>query len=179
MRAVRHGRSPRYGLRFFQGTPHFAPGIGRRGANVRRDWTQLFAAYRGKHPEVATEIDEMQRRELPAGWEHNLPSFPADPKGLAGREASGKVLNVLAQNIPWLLGGPRAVEQDGVDLRGRREISRRLVHYRASGHTKNPRPSEPQSQRRPSTSPSPYEAIRLTHDTTVVVSAILVCLDSF
>lgn len=47
----------------------------------------------------------MQRRELPAGWEHNLPVFPADPKGLAGRDASGKVLNVLAQNIPWLLGG--------------------------------------------------------------------------
>jgi transketolase len=47
----------------------------------------------------------MQRRELPAGWDRNLPSFPADPKGIAGREVSGKVLNVLAQNIPWLLGG--------------------------------------------------------------------------
>src|SRR5262245_41245115 len=47
----------------------------------------------------------MQRRELPDGWEQNLPSFPADPKGIAGREASGKVLNVLARNIPWLLGG--------------------------------------------------------------------------
>src|SRR5580693_8242402 len=47
----------------------------------------------------------MQRRELPAGWDRNLPVFPADPKGLAGREASGKVLNVLAQNIPWFLGG--------------------------------------------------------------------------
>ena len=47
----------------------------------------------------------MQRRELPAGWDRNLPSFPADPKGIAGRDASGKVLNVLAQNIPWFLGG--------------------------------------------------------------------------
>ena len=47
----------------------------------------------------------MQRRELPAGWDRNLPVFPADPKGIAGREASGKVLNVLAQNIPWFLGG--------------------------------------------------------------------------
>src|SRR5258707_7084479 len=47
----------------------------------------------------------MQRRELPAGWDRNLPVFPADPKGVAGRDASGKVLNVLAQNIPWFLGG--------------------------------------------------------------------------
>src|SRR3989475_9102243 len=47
----------------------------------------------------------MQRRELPAGWERNLPVFPADPKGVAGRDASGKVLNVLAQNVPWFLGG--------------------------------------------------------------------------
>ena len=47
----------------------------------------------------------MQKRELPAGWDRNLPVFPADPKGIAGREASGKVLNVLAQNIPWLIGG--------------------------------------------------------------------------
>ena len=84
---------------------HFAAGVGTRGAEARRHWTELFTAYRAKHPELATEIDLMQRRELPAGWDHNLPVFPADPKGVAGREASGKVLNVLAQNIPWLLGG--------------------------------------------------------------------------
>jgi transketolase len=65
----------------------------------------LFAAYREQFPDLATEIDQMQRRDLPAGWDRNLPNFPADPKGLAGRDASGKVLNVLAQNIPWLIGG--------------------------------------------------------------------------
>jgi transketolase len=84
---------------------HFAAGIGQRGAAARKAWTERFAAYRAAHPELATEIDQMQRRELPAGWDRGLPSFPADQKGLAGREASGKVLNVLAQNIPWLLGG--------------------------------------------------------------------------
>jgi transketolase len=84
---------------------HFAAGIGARGAQARRQWTELFAAYRAKYPELATEIDQMQRRELPAGWDRNLPVFPADPKGMAGRDASGKVLNVLAQNIPWFLGG--------------------------------------------------------------------------
>jgi transketolase len=64
-----------------------------------------LATYRAKYPELATEIDQMQRRALPAEWDRNLPFFPADPKGIAGREASGKVLNVLAQNIPWFLGG--------------------------------------------------------------------------
>ena len=84
---------------------HFAAGIGARGAKARQQWTELFAAYRAKYPQLATEIEQMQKRELPAGWDRNLPVFPADPKGIAGRDASGKALNVLAQNIPWLLGG--------------------------------------------------------------------------
>ncbi len=84
---------------------HFKFGIGKRGAEARKKWTELFVAYRAKYPELATEIDQMQRRELPAGWDKSLPVFPADPKGMAGRDASGKVLNVLAQNIPWFLGG--------------------------------------------------------------------------
>jgi transketolase len=84
---------------------HFAAGIGKRGAQARAGWTELFSAYRSKYPELATEIDLMQRRELPSGWDRGLPVFPADPKGIAGRDASSKVLNVLAQNIPWLLGG--------------------------------------------------------------------------
>ncbi len=84
---------------------HFAAGVGARGAAARQQWTELFASYRAKYPDLATEVDQMQRRDLPAKWDGNLPVFPADPKGIAGREASGKVLNVLAQNIPWLLGG--------------------------------------------------------------------------
>jgi transketolase len=84
---------------------HFADGVGARGAKIRGEWTELFISYRARHPDLAAEIDQMQRRELPARWDRNLPVFPADPKGIAGREASGKVLNVLAQNIPWLMGG--------------------------------------------------------------------------
>ena len=83
----------------------FADGIGKRGARLRREWEALFAGYREQFPEFATEIDQMQRRELPAGWDRDLPSFPADPKGIAGRDASGQVLNALAKNIPWFLGG--------------------------------------------------------------------------
>jgi transketolase len=84
---------------------HFAAGIGARGAAARQAWSKLFADYRAKHPERAAEIEQMQRRELPDGWDRNLPVFPADAKGLAGREASGQVLNVLARNVPWFLGG--------------------------------------------------------------------------
>jgi len=84
---------------------HFDAGIGARGATARRRWAELFGAYSTQHAQLATEIDLMQRRELPAGWDAGLPVFPADPKGIAGRDASSKVLNVLAQNIPWFLGG--------------------------------------------------------------------------
>jgi len=84
---------------------HFAAGIGARSAEARRKWTQLFEAYRAKYPDLAGEIELLERRELPLEWDRNLPVFPADSKGIAGRDASGKVLNVLAQNIPWFLGG--------------------------------------------------------------------------
>ena len=84
---------------------HFKAGVGQRGGEAKNKWNELFAGYRSQNPALADEIDQMQKRGLPAGWDRNLPVFPADPKGLAGREASGKVLNVLAQNIPWFLGG--------------------------------------------------------------------------
>ena len=84
---------------------HFTAGVGARGAQAHRDWTELFNQYRTNFPELANEVELMQRRELPAGWDRNLPVFPADPKGIAGRDASSKVLNVLAQSIPWFLGG--------------------------------------------------------------------------
>ena len=84
---------------------HFSAGIGARGAEARRQWTALFATYRAQYQELANEIDLMQRRELPDGWDQGLPVFPTDAKGIAGREASGKVLNRLAQQVPWLLGG--------------------------------------------------------------------------
>jgi transketolase len=83
----------------------FESGIGARGARLRREWTALFDSYRTQYPELANEIELMQRRELPDGWDRNLPVFPPDAKGIAGRDASGKVLNVLAQNIPCFLGG--------------------------------------------------------------------------
>lgn len=83
----------------------FAAGVGARGEKARAEWMKKVREYRAQYPELANEIALMQRRELPADWDKNLPTFPADAKGIAGRDASGKVLNVLAQNIPWFLGG--------------------------------------------------------------------------
>src|SRR5262249_27314447 len=65
----------------------------------------MFTRFTKDHPELADELTRMQRRQLPDGWDKNLPVFPADAKGLATRESSAKVLNVLAQNVPWLIGG--------------------------------------------------------------------------
>ncbi len=84
---------------------HFQDGIGSRGADARAQWSKTFAEYSRKYPELADQLHLMQRRKLPSGWDKNLPVFPADAKGVATRESSGKVLNVLAQNIPWLIGG--------------------------------------------------------------------------
>ena len=84
---------------------HFQDGIGKRGHDLRAQWAKGFAEYSRKYPELADHLHRMQRRELPDGWDKNLPSFPTDSKGVATRESSGKVLNALAQNIPWLIGG--------------------------------------------------------------------------
>jgi len=83
----------------------FVKGIGARGAKLRADWMALFAGYKAKYPAEADALYRMQHRQLPEGWDKGIPEFPADPKGLAGRDASAKVLNVVAQNIPWLIGG--------------------------------------------------------------------------
>ncbi len=84
---------------------NFSAGIGKRGKEARDAWMSLFDAYKGKYPDLAAQILKMQHRELPDGWDMNLPVFPADSKGIASRDSSAKVLNVVAQNIPWLIGG--------------------------------------------------------------------------
>lgn len=84
---------------------HFQDGIGRRGRSLQEDWSALFKSYRKKYPDLAERIERMQRRDLPDGWDSSLPTFPADAKGLATRDSSGKVLNAIAVNYPWLIGG--------------------------------------------------------------------------
>jgi transketolase len=86
-------------------TDHFAKNMGARGGSLRREWMEKLARYRVENPGLADELDRMQKRTLPEGWDKNLPTFPTDARGLAGRDASQKVLNALAQSVPWLLGG--------------------------------------------------------------------------
>ena len=84
---------------------NFKNGVGKRGADVHAAWAKLYADYGKQFPEQAKELDLMQKRALPEGWDKNLPAFPADAKGMASRESSGKTINALAKKIPWLIGG--------------------------------------------------------------------------
>ena len=84
---------------------HFKQGLGKRGAGLREQWGKLFAEYSKQYPELAEQIHRMQHRELPSGWDKNIPTFPADAKGVATRDSGSKVLNAIAQNVPWLIGG--------------------------------------------------------------------------
>jgi transketolase len=84
---------------------HFKAQLGRRGTAAHEVWNKMFAGYRAQYPDLAEQIGCMQQRGLPAGWDSTLPTFPADAKGLATRDSSGKVLNAIAGKIPWLLGG--------------------------------------------------------------------------
>lgn len=84
---------------------HFQSLMGRSGRMAREQWMMRFAAYRSAYPESADALYRMQHRELPLGWERDLPTFPPDQKGLAGRDASAKVLNAVAGRVPWLIGG--------------------------------------------------------------------------
>ena len=84
---------------------HFAAGIGARSKAAHDGWNAMFAAYAKEFPQLADEHARMQKRDLPAGWDAELPTFPADAKGVAGRQASAQVLNAIAKHHPWLIGG--------------------------------------------------------------------------
>ena len=84
---------------------HFKANMGPRGAAAQAAWNTLFKEYAKTFPELAENLHLMQVRELPKNWAKDIPVFPADPKGVAGRDASAKVLNAVAKNVPWLIGG--------------------------------------------------------------------------
>jgi transketolase len=84
---------------------HFSSGVGARGRAAREAWEATLEKYRAVNPELSDELDRIQRRELPEGWDADIPSFHPDPKGIASRESSGQVLNAVAKHVPWLIGG--------------------------------------------------------------------------
>jgi transketolase len=119
---------------------HFDQGIGRRGATLNERWRQAFAAYHDTAPELAAEVDHILARTMPDGWEAALPVFEADPKGLASRVASGKVINAIAHTCPWLLGGSADLAPstktniDGEASLGPDKPDGRNVHYGIREH---------------------------------------------
>ena len=84
---------------------HFGAGIGQRGQRLRASWLKRIEAYPDAHPDLADQLVRMQKRELPERWDLDMPSFSADPKGVASRDASARTLNAIASRCPWLLGG--------------------------------------------------------------------------
>ncbi|MDQ2922006.1 MAG: transketolase [Acidobacteriota bacterium] len=84
---------------------NFQRGIGARGKALRDAWFAKLEEYKKAYPDLADQLVRMQKRELPDGWDKDIPKFDTDEKGLAGRDASAKILNAIAKNVPWLLGG--------------------------------------------------------------------------
>jgi transketolase len=84
---------------------HFAANFGARGKKLHEEWNALFERYRTQYPGLADQCERMQRRDLPEGWDRDIPVFPADPRGIASRDSSARVLNAIAPRLPWLIGG--------------------------------------------------------------------------
>jgi transketolase len=84
---------------------HMTEGSQSRGEKMEAEWNERFAAYRDAHPDLASEWETMQAGNLPEGWDEGIPVFPADEKGVAGRDASNKILNAIAARVPFLVGG--------------------------------------------------------------------------
>ena len=83
----------------------FQARMGARGAALRQAWMDMLTRYRAEYPALAAELDQMDHHHLPEGWDKDIPVFPADAKGVASRDSSQKVLNAIAQHVPWLIGG--------------------------------------------------------------------------
>ena len=83
---------------------HFLQAL-ERGKQIEGEWSERFSAYAAAFPELAPELQQRMRGELPTGWDEDIPAFPADAKGLATRVASGKIMNAIAPRLPALIGG--------------------------------------------------------------------------
>jgi len=79
--------------------------VKQNGVTLEKNWQALFAKYLEKFPQKATELKRRIEGKLPAGWDSALPEFPTDPKGMATRISSGKVINAMAKSLPEMMGG--------------------------------------------------------------------------
>jgi transketolase len=83
----------------------FAAKMGARGSGLRKEWDGMFARYKAQYPDLADNLERMRTRDLPPDWQKALPTFPPSASGISTRDASGKVLNAVAQKVPYILGG--------------------------------------------------------------------------
>ena len=121
---------------------HFAEGLGARGRELRESWERLMVGYRREHATLDGQIGAIQRRELPKGWDRDIPSFDADPAGLATRKASNQVQNAIAALVPWMISGSADLTDstsvrltfDGADDIGPDARAGRNLHYGIREH---------------------------------------------
>jgi len=119
-----------------------AESLGARGRTLRADWMILFDRYRSAYPDLAAQFERIQAGHLPEGWDADVPFFPADPKGMAGRDASAKVLNAIAPKLPWLIGGAAdlapstrtRIAQEGAGDFEARDYAGRNLHFGIREH---------------------------------------------
>jgi len=118
----------------------FRDGVGRRGRKLHDDWAKLFASYKSQEPERARELETLLAGDLPPQWDAGLPTFTPDAKGLATREASGKVLNQIAKTVPWLIGGAGDLSPstktafDGAESLEAKTPGGRIMHFGVREH---------------------------------------------
>ncbi|MGB7686298.1 MAG: transketolase [Solirubrobacterales bacterium] len=111
----------------------FAAGVGKQGAELSAEWKRLLESYGSAHPEQAAELEAMQRRQLPDGWDADIPGFEADEKGIATRKASNKVQNAISARIPWLVAGSADLTDSTsvrLDLEGEGDLEFEPPNYR-------------------------------------------------
>jgi transketolase len=121
---------------------YFQRGVGDRGRRLSREWAAQLQQYRVAYPDLADQVDRMQRRELPAGWDEGLPTFSPSEKGVSGRDASGQVLNTIAARVPWLIGGSADLSPstktrltfDGAGDLGRANYGGQNIHFGIREH---------------------------------------------
>ncbi|MFV1965625.1 MAG: transketolase [Pirellulaceae bacterium] len=138
-----YGWPPEERFRVPEGVPeHFAAGIGTRGKDQCETWHAQFGEYTQAHPELATQLKKIWARELPDGWDKEIPTFEPDAKGLATRASSGQVLNAVAANIPWMIGGSAdlapsnntILKFDGAGHFGPEDYTGRNLHFGVREH---------------------------------------------
>ena len=121
-------------------TGQFDKSLGARGRAAREDWEALFKRYGEAEPGLAEELRRLKAGELPEGWDKDIPVFAPDAKGMASRDASGKVLNAITPNYPWLMGGSadlagsnKTTIENDTDLQPQ-SYGGRNVHYGVREH---------------------------------------------